>query len=232
MANILLDRFVRAFPKQFLTHLMERQQPIYQQSIALAFNESWTRAEAMNTMPYIRRALWESEFRKTALACGLKAYDTAHAGDNCTCVMVKADGLIVTAHHVDGPGEFVRDAESRKQNAGINDWLPEHIDERLLLQPLPKLGRKPIYLNLLHGGPFVTSAVGVVTVDATSCFLRIAIPDDDSKKYLYNWSAQEVLLAYATAPAAAAVPQAVEDKAQPHKKAQLRPKRYSAGKTE
>src|SRR6266404_6070710 len=149
---------------------MERQQPIYQQSIALAFNESWTRAEAMNTMPHIRRALWESEFRKTAIACGLKAYDTAHAGDNCTYVMVKAAGLVVTAHHVDGPKQFVRDAESRKQNAGINDWLPEHIDERLLLHPLPKLGRKPIYLNLLHGGSFTASTVGALAVDAASCF--------------------------------------------------------------
>ncbi len=233
MAHILLERLVRAVPKQFTTRLLERQQSIYQQSIATAFNESWTATEARNVLPYIRRGLWESDFRKAAIECGLRTFDIPHAGENCSCVMVKADGLILTEHYVDGPGQFVRDAESRKQNTAVNKWLDEYADERLLLHPLPKLGRKSIYLNLLHGGHFVNSDSDALTVDAATCFLHIAIPEDGSKKYLCNWSAQEILLAYATAADAAVAPQAVEDKAQPRKKVQLlKVKKNAAGNTE
>lgn len=220
MANLIVERFVRAFPKSFLTQLLERQQALYQQSIALAFNETWTRTEAMNVLPHVRRALWESEFRQGAVQSGLKCFDMPHVGENCSCVMVKVDSLILTAHYVDGPGQFVRDAVSRKQNAAVNEWLPEHVDERLLVRPLPKFGRKPIYLNLLHGSHFHNSATGALISEPTSCFLRVAVPDDASKKYLYSWSAQDIIAAYATVLDAAAPVQAIEDKALPRKKAQ------------
>ena len=227
MTHILLDRFVGAVPKQFVTRLLERQQSIYQQSIAMAFNqENWTPAEAMSVLPYIRRGLFESEFRKAGIECGLKTFDMPHAGENCSCVMVKANGLILTEHYVDGPGQCVRDALSRKQNSAVNKWLEEFADERLLLHPLPKLGRKPIYLNLLHGCHFANSETESLTIDPASCFLRFAIPefaiaDAASKKYLHNWSAQEVLLGYESAANAALAPQAIEDKAQPKRKAQV-----------
>jgi hypothetical protein len=234
VAHILLERFVRAVPKQFITHLLERQQTIYQQSIAFAFNENWTASEAMSVLPYIRRGLVESEFRKTAVECGLKPFDMPHVGENCSFVMVKANGLILTEHYVDGPGQWVRDAESRKQNTAVNKWLDEFSDDRLLLHPLPKLGRKPIYLNVLHGGHFANSETDSLTIDVATCFLHIAIPEEGSKKYLCNWSAQEILLAYATAADTAVAPQAIEDKAQPRKKVQVLKvvKKNAAGKTE
>ena len=221
MANILLDRFVRAVPKQFVARLLERQQSIYLQSIELAFNESWSRVEATNVLPHIRRGLMESEFRKAGLECALKVFDMPHAGDNCSCVMVKADGLILTEHYVDGPGQFVRDAKSRKQNIAVNSWLDEYADENLLIHPLPKLGRKPIYLNVLHGSPHSNRDSDIPIVDASNCFFRIAIPEEGTSKYLYNWSAQEILLAYATAGDAAVAPLTVEDNARPRRKAQL-----------
>ncbi len=88
--SYLQDRFTKAIPKEFLTRLLERQQSIYHQSISAAFAESWTNAEALNTLPYIRRGFWENEFRKAANECGLRAFDTPHAGENCSCVLVKA----------------------------------------------------------------------------------------------------------------------------------------------
>lgn len=233
MAHILLERLVGAVPKEFITRLLERQQTIYQQAIAKSVDESWTTIEAMNVLPYIRRGFCESEFRKTGIECGLKTFDMPHVGENCSCVMIKANALILTEHYVDGPGQFVRDAESRKQNAAVNKWLDEFVDERLLIHPLPKIGRKPIYLNVLHGGRFANSDTDSLTIDPSSCFLRFAIPEEGSKKYLYNWSAQEVLLAYATAADTAVAPQAIEDKAQPRKKAQvLKVKKNAAGNIE
>jgi len=231
--SILLDRLVRAYPKQFFTRLAERQQAIYAQSIAISFkDQSWESPEGNYILPHNRRILFESEFRKAAKDCKLHAFDSAHAGDNCTYVMVKADGLIITEHYVDGPKQFVRPAESRKQNAAVNNWLDEYTDENLLTQPLPKLGRNAIYLNLLHGCTLMTSPEGELVVNSESCFLRIAIPDDESQKYLYNWSIQEVLMAYATAPDSAAAPQAIEDKAQPRTKIKLKAKKHSAGNSE
>jgi hypothetical protein len=227
VTNLLLERLVGAVPREFVTWLLARQQTIYRQSIAFAFNnENWTPAEAMSVLPYIRRGLFESEFRKAGIECGLKTFDMPHAGENCSCVMVKASGLILTEHYVDGPGQWVRDALSRKQNTAVNRWLEEFADERLLLHPLPKLGRKPIYLNVLHGGHFANSETDSLTIDPSSCFLRFAIPefaiaDEGSKKYLHNWSAQEVLLAYESTANTALAPQTIEDKAQPKKKAQV-----------
>ncbi len=218
MDEVLIGRFVKAFPRQFLVRLSERQLGIYNQSIAVACGESWTAAEAVSVLPTLRRAFWESEIRKTAIECGLRPFDMYHAGENCTCVMVKADVMILTAHFVDGPGQLVREAESRKQNAAINAWMDEHTDERLLLQPLPKLGTKPIYLNLLHGAYFTKTASGELVVEPTSCFLHVAIPEAGAKRYCYNWSAQKILLAYDSVTETAAAPTAIEDNAKPRAK--------------
>jgi hypothetical protein len=108
-----------------------------------------------------------------------------------------------------------------------------HFEVADVIHPLPKLGRKAIYLNVLHGGHFADSDSNGVTVDSSSCFPRIAIPEDGSKKYLCNWSAQEILLAYATAANAAVAPQAIEDKAKPRKKIQsLNIKKNAGGNAE
>jgi hypothetical protein len=215
--NPLLDRIVNAFPKKFFLHFIERQQSLYQQTIDMAFSESWQRPESFAALPMVRRNLWEAETRKNGIANSLRCFDMPHMGDNSSCVTIKASGLILTAHYVDGPHQFVRDAESRKQNAGVNGWMGEHTDERLLTSPLPKLGKHPIYMNLLHGGLFPqlkTDEGQDLSIDESTCFLRVAIPDKNSDKYLYNWSVQEILLAYTRVP----VNTTVEDKAHPRKK--------------
>jgi hypothetical protein len=229
----LLGRFLQAFPKQFLVRLIARQKPLYAQSIALAFNEGWSRAEAFSVLPSIRRALWENETRASAIECGLLCSDEPHAGENCSCVTVRSDGLILTVHYVEGPNQFVREAESRKQNAGVNKWLHYFTDERLLTSPVPKINSRPIYLNLLHGAAFPTSSNSNLDIDETSYFLRVAIPACDSTMYLYNWSAQELLQSYAAAPQAAQPAVALEDRAQPRKKAEAPiEKKNTRGKAE
>lgn len=223
--DILLDRLIRAFPEQFLLRLRQSQTPVYQLSVEAAFSTlQWGKAEAMSVLPHVRRGLFEAEVRRAGEACGLDVSDSAHAGENCSCVTVRADGLVMTAHYVDGPGEFVRDAESRKQNAAVNEWMGEHCDERLLVRPLPRVGRKPIYLNLLHGGCFDDAGRAKPTLDPSTFFLRVCVPAaDGSRKYVRNWNALEILSAYASIPVAqAAGARGVEDKAQPRRKAPQR----------
>jgi hypothetical protein len=224
-------RIVRTFPKRFFERLPQRQKPLYDQSLALAFNETWTRPEAFSVLPSIRRALWESEVRKTAIECRLKPFDVNHEGDNSSCVTIKAESLVLTCHFVEGARQFVREAESRKQNAGVNRWLDYYTDSRLLTAPIPKIDKQPIYLNLLHGAYFPEIKSENLAIDESSCFLRIAIPANDSPRYLYNWSVQEFLQSYTTTLRAVTPDVSIEDKAQPKKK-NLKLRKPAAGESE
>lgn len=221
--NPLIEKIVRAIPKGFFTHLIERQLSLYQQSISMAFVEGWEPAEAFSAVPTIRRCFWESALRKSAISNGLKCFDMDHAAENSSCVLVKADKLILTEHYVEGPNQTVRPAKSRKQNSAVNAWMDEYTDDRLLLTPLPKLGNNPIYLNLLHGANFSHLTPENLAIDPTSCFLRIAIPaaaneeEKESDKYLHNWSVDEILQAYVIH-----AETAVEDKAHPRRKTKPR----------
>lgn len=220
----MLERFLEAVPEKFLKTLLERQGQMYRQSmdIALADVQPWSRAEALNVLPHIRRAVWEQGFRSTSIECGLKAFDLAHNGKNATCVHVKAKRLILTTHFVSTPGEFVREAESRKQNAGVNRWLSHYVDQRLLTYPVPKLDDKPIYINLLHGAVFPTTNKSESdNFDVSTCFIQIAIPAADSKQYLPGcvWNAQELLQHYAATEQTAAEPEVkIADRAIPRTK--------------
>jgi len=218
MSKVLLQRFLDSVPAEFVKHLLERQLSIYQQAMHLAFDEQpWSEIEAITLMPYIRRALFESEFRKAAIQSGLKTHNSDHVAKNSTCVLVKAGGIILTGHCVEGPEEFVREAESRKQNAGVNKWLNHYVDSRWLTAPIPKLDERPIYINVLHGAWFSSRRTGAGTVDPASCFIRFAIPAADSNKYLAgcNWSAQELLAMYAPATAAEPTAKSIPDEAKP-----------------
>lgn len=218
MSAVLLQRFLAAVPHGFVQWLLSRQLSIYKQSIELAFNvQPWTHAEGITLLPYIRRALWEADFRNAAIQHGLKADDSDHKARNSSCVLVKAGSIILTGHCVDGPNDFVREAESRKQNAGVNRWLTHYVDSRLLMAPAPKLEDRPIYINVLHGAWFPTRQQDAITVDPSTCFLRFAIPAADSNQYLAgcNWSAQELLSMYAPAAAAEPTAKSIPDEARP-----------------
>jgi hypothetical protein len=218
MSEVLLQRFLKEVPQGLVQWLLLRQTAIYQQSIELAFNEQpWTHAEAITLLPYLRRALWEADFRKAAIDQSLTARDSDHNAKNSSCVLVKAGSIILTGHCVEGPNKFVHEAESRKQNAGVNKWLNHYIDPRLLTSPVPKLDARPIYINVLHGALFPARRKDAMTVDPSTCFLRFAIPAADSNKYLAgcNWSAQELLTQYTPAVAVEPTAKNIPDEARP-----------------
>jgi hypothetical protein len=218
MSEILLTRFLSEVPQGFVQWLLLRQLAIYRQSLELAFNEQpWGHAEAITLLPYLRRALWEADFRRAAIDQGLNTYDSDHNAKNSSCVLVKARSIILTGHCVVGPNMFVREAESRKQNAGVNKWLTHYVDQRLLTAPVPKLDQRPIYINVLHGALFPTRLQDAMTIDPSTCFLRFAIPAADSNQYLVgcNWSAQELLTKYVPAVAAEPTARSLPDEARP-----------------
>jgi hypothetical protein len=218
MSDALRQRFLSAVPKVFVTRMLERQLSLYQQSVAAAFNEQpWMDAEGFSLLPHVRRALWEAEIRRAAIASDLMPYDMPHVGKNSSCVHIKADSIILTAHYVDSPNEFVREAESRKQNAGANHWLNHYVDDRLLTTPIPKLDERPIYINMLHGAWFPTRREDTMKIDQATCFIRFGIPASDSNQYLACclWSAQELVEQYAPVAAAEPTPKSMPDEAKP-----------------
>jgi hypothetical protein len=218
MPNVLLQKFLSEVPQAFVKWLLERQLAIYQQSIEWAFNaQPWSNAEAVTLLPYIRRALWEADFRNAANHCGLKTHNSDHMARNSSCVLVKAGSIILTGHFVDGPNDLVREAESRKQNAGVNKWLSHYVDSRLLMAKVPPLEERPIYINVLHGAWFPARQQDAMTVDPTTCFLHFAIPEADSNQYLagYNWSAQELLSQYVPTAAVEPTAKVIPDEARP-----------------
>jgi hypothetical protein len=178
----------------------------------------------------------ESEARAAARECGLKAHNMPHNGGNCGYVLVKAKHLILTFHYVDGPGEFVRSAESRKQHAGINAWCDEYIDLNLFTEKPPILGDgKPIYINILHGAAFPTAKQAdtvpiakLKVIDPSTCFIRVAIPDSLSSQYVRNWSALDFVVAsFGKEDLQPTASVRIEDKAKPV----LNPKKKTKSKT-
>jgi len=217
MPNVLFERIIAQVPRKFWTHLRERQFAIYKQSVEISFGEFWTRAEALSLMPANRRALWESAQRQAAIASGLKPFDVPHVGDNCSCVTIRTAELVITGHFVDGPRQVPREAESRKQNAALNRYFEYYTDERLLTRPLPKLDRKPVYINVLHGAHFPSLKSENIELDETTCFLRVAVPAQDCRTYLFNWSVDDLLAEYSSRHDIQAQ-QELEDKAHPKRK--------------
>jgi hypothetical protein len=221
MENELREKFLNAFPEKFLKRLYERQASIYQQTVAMSFQDQpWDSHEAYEILPHIRRATMEAAMRKSAIEAGLRTANLPHKGKNCGCVHVKSAGFTLTGHYVCNPKEFVREAESRKQNRGLNQWLDYHIDERLLVRPAPRLDSRPVYVNLLYGGVFPSRKNDTLTLDPTTFFLNIAVPSADMPQYQWApWSVQDLLRRYAEMPASQEEPQAViADTARPTKK--------------
>jgi len=159
---------------------------------------------------YTERALFKSELRKAAIDSGLPCEDVGHNANNCNYVRVSAGNIRITAHRVPTPGSFVPEAESRKQDASVNQFLDEYIDEGLLRVPLPKIQHaKEIVFYILHGS--------IINLDGKKPFLEVATPDSELSTYRWNSSFLDLRQAY-MADARKDATKEVEDKAKPKPK--------------
>jgi hypothetical protein len=214
--DTLQVHFRQSVPVTFLDHLMRRQEWVYEEARQQCLgNALWTEAEADWMMGDTMRALFEAEFRRAAIACGLSWENVSHNGKNCTYVRVSAGNFRISSHHVSSPGSFVPPAESRKQDAAVNQFMDEYIDEGLLCAPLPKLERaKEIVIYLLHGA--TKSHDG-----RRALFLEFAAPDADSEVYQWHCSLSGLRQAYLAEARDASPDASIEDKAKPKPKKRL-----------
>ena len=189
LCSLVMDHSPEAFWKE----LVSRQTALYKEAHSYSYHGAlWEKPEAETVFPLVRRAMFESTFRSAAKLSGLQTFDLRHESDY-PYVLVKTKKLIMTAHHVEAPGWFVRLAASRKQNAAVNKHLDYYVRSELLLQPLPdlkKCGRVNLYV--LHGQQWDDEDEKIFTP-----FLQVAIPDVDLTKYSRVYEVRELLQFYA-----------------------------------
>jgi len=150
--------------------------------------------------------------RKAARASGLNCEDADHLGNNCTYVKVSAANFRITAHRVSSPGCFVQPCESRKQDAAVNGFLDEWIDDGLLCVPLPNIkAAKEVAIYVLHGATRNTEGKRIL-------FLELAAPDSELQVYRWHCSFADLRQSYLADTREPGAARSVEDKAKPKPK--------------
>jgi len=120
----LQNLIMKSSPAAFWREIPTRQEALYNEARSYSYNkELWEDTEAETVFPIALRAIFENVVRRAAKLTQLKHFNMMHNGENYPYVLVKSGKLVITAHHVAGPNHFVRSAESRKQHAGVNEWL-------------------------------------------------------------------------------------------------------------
>ncbi len=209
----LQTHFRKSVPVAFITRLIQRQEWIYEEARQYCLNSTlWSDVEGRWMLGDTERAIFESEMRKAAVASGLRCEDADHFGNNCKYVKVTASNFRITAHRVVTPGCFVQPCESRKQDAAVNEFLDEWIDEGLLCVPLPKIqSAKELAIYILHGA--TQNHEGKRTL-----FLELAAPDAELQVYRWHCSFADLRQSYLADARELGATRQVEDKAKPKPK--------------
>lgn len=195
MINPLQQMILNDVPRQMLENLVARQSTIYEEAREMAFRTTlWEQPEAESVFPINRRAIFEGELRRVAKAVGIPYENRKHGGDNYGYVMVQTGSLRITAHHVDHPKRFVRDAMSRAQNRAINRLLLQPCLDGALSEKLPRLDG--CYVQILHG--LLRERIGGEI--RTAPFMTMAFPHAERRKYVDAWDVLEILQLYSAAP--------------------------------
>jgi hypothetical protein len=187
----LRDYFLKQVPHDFVGLLMQRQEPVYMEAQASAFNDPrWTRSEGRSLVGDFERAIFENVTRKCAKLAGLKYADIEHRGKNSSCVQIAASNLRLTTHRVPMPGYFVRPCESRKEAAAVNKFMDGYHLDGALCAPLPTLeSAECISLYILHG-KYIKST------GEQRLFMQIAAPDASLDEYRWICDFGELHQAY------------------------------------
>ena len=121
-------------------------------------------------------------------------------------------GHVKSTQNFQSPGCFVPPCESRKQDAAVNGFLDEWIDDGLLCVPLPKIeAAKEVAIYVLHGA--TRDQEGKRTL-----FLELAAPDSELQLYRWHCSFAELRQSYLADSRKLGSARPVEDKAKPKPK--------------
>jgi hypothetical protein len=220
--------FRQEVPEEFLRYIAQRQELIYGEARAIAReNPRFRDPEVFAIVGHVTRACFESLLREAAEASQVDWADAMHAGNNLGYVKVRAGRFRITAHQVATPGEFVRDAVSRRQDAAVNDYVGQlelQYDGRV---PFPRLASAAeIQAYVLYGQiDRVDSKAGA----DPQPFLRLAIPDAGLTKYHVNCSFDYLMQGYLDDSRSGKRPRAPEDRRIPRTKKSQEPRTRKEG---
>ena len=213
MEDSIRDIILKDIPSGFLERLLTRQEGLYGEAYSVSFDSTlWTDREAETIFPVVRRALFESEFRKAAQTHKLKVHDRQHEGENYGYVLARAGRLRLTAHQVSGPNQFVRPCVSRKQNAAVNRWVDAPPLPGTLQEALPDLHESGLVNAYILHGRIIEKRGGK---KFTTSFLRIGIPDAELTRYRRSYDVPELLQLMAQKATGTLVTPEIADQAQP-----------------
>jgi hypothetical protein len=181
----LFNALVAALPFGFLNKLKEAQPNIYQEAFHATHSDPLLESpEAEYLTPHLRRAIFETNFRKSAIDSGLTAAAQYNNRKTAQYTVVRAGNFIVTASYVNERSSRVRNALFRSDLSALNTLLSQ-----MTLQPFdtPEMvgyREGSIYCILLHGpDPLDKTVPG---------FMQWAVPDQHNHDWVEQFDFADV----------------------------------------
>lgn len=149
--------------------------------------------ESLYVLPHLRRAMFETLFRREATKAGMQALCMPNKRETAFFTLVRSGAFLFTASHVSQPGGAVRSAAFRSERAALNelleqeDMFPDALAAELKAADAGEEGSaEGVYCILLYGGD-VGSAVAP--------FMEFAFPATESSGYVDRYAFADVLMA-------------------------------------
>ena len=143
----IAEYLIQDLPPGFVRQILETLPKIYREAYDSVTNDSRLgEPEALYLLGHTRRAIFETEFRKMALDCGLQVEMHKPKRGGCTHVRVLAGRFQLIACHVASPGAFPNHSDCREQYSAIN----EHLQQGQLFEESSSPGEQAFYGILTH----------------------------------------------------------------------------------
>jgi hypothetical protein len=185
LSAALFDLAVHDLPRDFIREVARVLPVVYREAHARSFDDpAWEKPEGHDLCGHMRRALFESKFRKLARVHGLSATSFRNSKQTSYYTLARAGRLVITQSAVQHEWQMARPAGFRAQHAAVNDifsypLLPGIADD------VPHLyDPGEIYAILFHGpDPTNPREFG---------FAAIGFPDSDSHRIISRFSLQKI----------------------------------------
>jgi|SRR5208283_5151599 len=174
VSSCLLDRIRNEMPATFFNLFIDAVFRIYRETYNEVFN-SYDFPEAIDLLPYVRRAKIEGELRRIAQGYGeLDAVYEKNTAQNSwhTMLYSKTKGVALTISATKGPREMVRDARFRETLAKTNQL-------KLFYSSQNDIGGTSLYGIIIHGADELDPS--------RPAFIRLGFPSRDCIEWVENF---------------------------------------------
>jgi hypothetical protein len=126
MQDKVLQSISTALPKRFSLEIAALFENAYQEAHSSCYeNPTWEIAEAEYLYPHTRRCILEAKMRQLAKNHGLATSIRVNAARNYRYTEIIAGDWLFTLKHTTDERYMLKESEFRKQNAKLNEMLPQ-----------------------------------------------------------------------------------------------------------